>query len=110
MDIVDRIFAIVDAKFKEQREFAISLHVAPARVSEWRKRKSQSYTKYLSQIADILGTTVQYLLTGEEGQNKQTAVPKDSGLDEEFARIFMTLTPEKQNKIIAEMLRLQRGE
>lgn len=66
MDIVDRIFAIVDSKYNEQREFAAALGIDPTIPSRWRKRKSTSYQKYLSQIATILGTTTEYLLTGDE--------------------------------------------
>ena len=70
MDIVDRIFAIVDSKYNEQREFAAALGIDPTIPSRWRKRKSTSYQKYLSQIATILGTTTEYLLTGEGPKEK----------------------------------------
>ena len=66
MDIVDRMFEIVDEKYKEQKDFAEAIGVHPTRVSEWRKRKSQSYQKRLPQIASVLGTTTEYLLTGDE--------------------------------------------
>lgn len=65
MDIVDRMFALVDDQYKEQKDFAEAIGVHPTRVSEWRKRKSQSYQKRLPQIASVLGTTTEYLLTGE---------------------------------------------
>lgn len=64
LDIVDRIFGLVDEKFKEQKDFASALGVPAPRVSEWRKRKSASYQRCLVQIADVLGTTTDYLLTG----------------------------------------------
>lgn len=59
-------------------------------------------------LAQYLGCTVSDLL-GEEG-NAQAAAPEGSGLSEEFARIFEDLTPENQNKIIAEMLKRQREQ
>lgn len=59
-------------------------------------------------LAQYLGCTVSDLL-GEEGDAKATA-PEGSGLSEEFARIFGNLTPENQNKIIAEMLKRQREQ
>ena len=65
MDIVDRMFEIVDNTYREQKNFAFDIGVHPTRISEWRKRKSQSYQKYLPQIAEALGTTTEYLLTGE---------------------------------------------
>ena len=64
IDTVDRIFQLVDDKYKEQRDFAIELGVTPSIVSEWRRRKSASYQKRLPQISEVLGTTTEYLLTG----------------------------------------------
>lgn len=74
MDTIDRIFDLVDAQYKEQKDFAAALGILPQRVSEWRKRKSSSYRKYLPQIASILGTTTEYLLTGE-GPKKRGSRP-----------------------------------
>lgn len=73
-DIVDRIFELVDEKFKEQKDFASALGVPAPRVSEWRKRKSASYQRCLAKIADVLNTTTEYLLTGE-GPKKRGARP-----------------------------------
>lgn len=72
MDTVDRIFDLVDRKYKEQRDFAAQLGVTPSIVSEWRRRKSSSFNRRLPQIAEALGTTTEYLLTGN-GPKKKTA-------------------------------------
>lgn len=66
MDIVDRLFSLADEKYAEQREFARALGVPPSVVSAWRRRKSASFNKRLPEIAELLGTTVEYLLTGKE--------------------------------------------
>lgn len=66
MDIVDRIFNLVDKNFREQRDFAAAMQLTPSIVSEWRRRKSASYVKRLPEIAKALGTTTEYLLTGAE--------------------------------------------
>lgn len=105
MDIVERIFLLLDKSGMEQKEFAKKVGTYPQTVSLWRKQKSSSYRKYLPQIAEVLHTSVQWLLTGEGEKNNQAAVPKDNGLTEEFARLFQKLTPEKQNEVIAEMLK-----
>ena len=72
MDTVERIFELVDTKYKEQRDFAVQLGITPSMVSEWRRRKSASYNRRLPQIAEALGTTTEYLLTGS-GPKKKTA-------------------------------------
>ena len=80
LDVVDRIFELVDEKFNEQKAFAAVIGVDPNLPSRWRNHKSQSYQKYLPQIADALDTTTEYLLTGE-GPKKRGARPatSDSG-------------------------------
>ena len=114
MDIVDRIFELVDSVYDEQRIFAEDIGVTPSIVSEWRRRKSASYSKRLPQIAEALNTTTEYLLTGKKtatpAQHQETTAAKDGGLLEEFGRIFDTLTPENQNVIIAEMLKRLREQ
>lgn len=73
MDIVDRLFELVDEMFAEQKDFAVALGIDRTLPSQWRNRKSASYRKYLSQIAEVLGTTTEYLLTGEGPKKKAVA-------------------------------------
>ena len=68
LDIVDRIFELADEQFLEQRDFAAAIGVTPSIVSEWRRRKSASYVKRLEIISQVLGTTPQYLLSGEKSE------------------------------------------
>ena len=66
MDTVDRIFDLADQKFKEQQEFAAAVGVSKDTASDWRRRKSGSFTKRIDKIASVLDTTVEYLLTGSK--------------------------------------------
>lgn len=106
MDAAERLFALVDAKYKEQKDFAAEIGVSPSKVSQWRKGITASYTKHMPQITAALGTTAEYILTGKENSPAAEA----AGLTQEFARIFDALSPQAQNEIIAEMLRRQRQE
>ena len=109
MDIVDRIFELVDEKFKEQKDFASALGVPAPRVSEWRKRKSSSYQRCLAKIAEVLGTTTDYLLSGESssGCDASVDIPEFVRLQSggkghpDFVLKFNQLTPEGQDEIIA---------
>ena len=107
MDIIDRMFFLVNEMYREQRQFAEAIGAPASRISEWRNRKSTSYMKYLPKIAEVLDTNVQWLLTGEGEKNRQTAFPKESGSSEEFAKLFVKLTPENQKLIIAAMQGMQ---
>lgn len=71
MDIIDRIFELVDKQFKEQKDFAAAVGVSDDTVSDWRRRKSASCTKskHLTRIAEVLGTTTDYLTKGEVSIN-----------------------------------------
>ena len=84
-DTVDRIFDLVDQQYKEQRDFARAIGVTPSIVSEWRRRKSASFHKRLPQIAATLGTTAEYLLTGQEPVSAATA-PEHTAVPEPSAR------------------------
>lgn len=73
MDVIDRIFKLVDSKFKEQREFAAAIGVSEDTVSDWRRKKSESCTKakYLARIAEVLETTTDYLSYGIQPESDQ---------------------------------------
>ena len=79
MDTADRIFELADKKFS-QKEFALALGVKPQRISEWKRGISSSYQKYLPEIAEVLGTTTEYLLTGN-GPKYKTAPADVSNSD-----------------------------
>ena len=76
MDTVDRIFELLDQTTMEQQEFARLVGVSDDTASNWRRRKSASYTKWLPKIAEVLGTTADYLLTGEK---KEPTTVSDDG-------------------------------
>ena len=109
MNAAARLFALVDSKFPEQKDFAAQLGITPSIVSEWRRGKSESFTKqkYIGKIAEVLHTTTEYILTGQE---EKSPPPEGGGLTQEFARIFDKLSPQAQNEIIAEMLKRQRQD
>jgi len=110
LDIVDRLFALVDTKYSQQQQFAADIGVHPTRVSEWRKRKSASYVKRLEIISKVLDTTPQYLLSGELPDKKASSpVPEPgsishAGLSATQAELlgkFARLTPAEQREVLA---------
>ncbi len=72
MDTCDRIFELLDGMGMEQQAFAAAVGVSDDTASDWRRRRSASYNKRLPQIAEVLETTTEYLLTGN-GSKKKTA-------------------------------------
>ena len=78
-------------------------------ITDINKGQTPSVAK-VQMLAQYLGCTVSDLLGEAPSGNAKAADPKISGLSEEFARLFVELTPENQNKIIAEMLKRQREQ
>ena len=106
MDAVDRIFELVGEKFKEQKEFASALRVNDKTVSAWRTRRAKSYTKYLPQIAEALGTTTEYLLTGEGPQKRGVVYDSDAISEDDIKAAFFEgaedLTKEEMDALWAD--------
>lgn len=65
MDTKSRIFELLDEQGLDQKSFAAKVGVSEDTVSNWRRGVSKSYSRYLVQIAQVLGTTSEYLLTGK---------------------------------------------
>ena len=76
--VAERLFALVDAQYKEQKAFAAAIGETPSKVSQWRMGITKSYHKRLPQIAEALGTTTEYLLTGEGPKKKSAPAVSDS--------------------------------
>lgn len=87
MGTAERIFDLVDAKYKEQRDFAKAIGVSASMVSQWRMGITKSYTRRLPQIADALGTTTEYLLTGNGPKQKRAVSESDTALPKGAERI-----------------------
>lgn len=64
----DRLFALIDAKYPEQKDFAVELGISASIISEWRRGKSKSFTKEgnLEKIIKILETTSDYIMCGAD--------------------------------------------
>lgn len=100
MDTLERIFELADKIFPEQQDFASALGVKPSIVSQWRNKITKSYERRLPKIAEVLGTSVEYLTTGEE---KKLTDLGASELEKEFIRLFDQLTPEQQELVVAQL-------
>lgn len=100
MDTAERIFDLLDRSGMEQKKFAELIGATDKIVSKWRTSGLKSYRKYLPQIADVLGTTVEYLLTGKK---EAPAAEDGSERKKEFIELFMKLTPEQQDMFLAQL-------
>lgn len=106
-EMAERIFSLLKKAKIEQKEFAKIVGTTDKTVSAWKTGRSKAYTKYLPQIAEVLGTSVEYLVTGEE---KKPAPITESGLD---ATKYHMLNEENRalvDQMIEKLLKSQSGE
>lgn len=78
--IAERIISARKAKNLNQSELARALKVTPQAVQSWEVGKSQPKGPRIEALANILGVSVQYLITGMEAQRTQSITDKFSGL------------------------------
>lgn len=103
MDTVGRIFDLLDKTTMEQKEFARLVGVSDDTASDWRRRRSNSYSRpaRLTKIAEVLNTTVEYLLTGEQKEKSETL--SGSGLsegEELLISLFRMLSQEDKDAVL----------
>lgn len=112
MDTVSRIFSLLQEKRIEQKKFAVLLGTTDKTVSAWRTGRSKSYTKYIPQIAEILNTTTEYLLTGENSKHKAKTVPNSDTVSEEAHLVALAYdqADEKSRAMVRLALNLDAAE
>ena len=78
--VVDRIFALTKENGMEQKKLAEILGITDKKVSAWKTGRSKTYRDQIEIIAEVLGTTTEYLLTGN-GPKYKTAPADVSNSD-----------------------------
>lgn len=63
--VKERIFALLKSKSIQQKDFAKAIGVNAVTITDWKNEKSASFMKKLTPIAEALGTSEVWLLTGE---------------------------------------------
>ena len=96
-EVVQRILSEMKSKGFDQKRMAIALEISPQIITDWKKGKTNSYTRYIQRISELLGVSADYLLTGQE-----SAPAADPDLAAALAQ-FEKLTPEQRAKVIGYM-------
>lgn len=98
-EVVSRILTAAKARGLDQKTLAAKIGVRQQSITDWKKGVTTSYTKYMPQISDLLGVSVDYLLTGE---NASIGPAVDPELEDAMAR-FGKLTEAQRAKVIGYM-------
>lgn len=80
MDTLSKISALLKQKNKTQKDLTDFLGVHSNNFTNWKLGKNTSYLKYISQIAEYLDVSTDYLLGTE--QKEKSLSEKDKLIDE----------------------------
>lgn len=106
MSISERIFDIMKAKKLSQGELANALHIRQATVSSWKTKATTPAATLLEDIANFLGVSVNYLVTGKEAN--ATAAINQGVFGNENHHNTVTIHGQEQemSELDAELLRI----
>lgn len=99
MDTLTKILGIMKEQRVSQQEICRYLNLTKQTFSDWKSGKSESYLKYLPQIAEYLDVSVDYLL-GKTPSPKRENIPED----EKRLRDLLSQMSEEQLKTAYKIL------
>ena len=74
MSTIDKMSALLSEQGKKQKDLTDYLGIPKAAFTDWKSGRVKSYTKYLPQIAEFFGVSVDYLLGKTEQKEKSPSV------------------------------------
>lgn len=99
MDIIDRIYELFDETGKKPYRLCKILGITQSTFSTWKTRHKNPPAEYMKKIADYLGVSLEYLMTGEENpEYRYTTAQED-----ELLELFRALPPEKRFEYVGEI-------
>lgn len=94
MDTLAKINNILKQKGKKQSDLTAYIGIHKNNFTDWKAGRSNSYLKYISQIAEYLEVSTDYLL-GNEQKEKSL-----SPIDDKLLDIFNSLSKEGKVKLL----------
>lgn len=99
MEIIERIYETLHDKNKRAYELCKKLDIRTSTMSTWKARTNDPPAKYMKTIADFLGVSLDYLLTGQEAPVRKTTTPEE----DELLELFRSLPENKQYEFVGEL-------
>ena len=97
MSICTRIFERMGQDKSHLRALAHKLSIAPSTVTSWKTRGSDPPAKYIVAIADFLGVSPLWLLTGEDNSDRQKELPADN--QAHYEAVLLQRSPVRTGRI-----------
>lgn len=110
LDILDRINMLLNGR--DQKELTNFLKLKKTAYSDWKAGKSESYRKYLIEIADFFNVSIDYLVYGKEKAEQTAKEQVLSKEEKELLGYFSVLPRDVRQKLLgrAELLAEQASE
>lgn len=99
MEIIERILKTLDKKDKMAVDLCRLLGIQQSTFSSWKTRKKNPPAEYLKTIADFLGVSLDYLITGEDAAPKKYT----TSTEDELLELFRSLPDAKKYEFIGEI-------
>lgn len=99
MEIIERIYQLLNEKDKRAYELCSKLDIRTSTMSTWKSRVNDPPARYMKTIADFLGVSLNYLITGEEAPVRKTTTPEE----DELLELFRSLPENKKYEFIGEL-------
>ncbi len=99
MEIIERIYQLLDEKDKRAYELCEKLSIRTSTMSTWKARTSDPPAKHMKTIADFLGVSLDYLLTGQEAPVRKNTTQEEDDL----LALFRSLPEPKKYEFIGEL-------
>ena len=100
MEIIERITETLEKTDKKATDLCDRLGIRTSTMSTWKTRNSDPPAKYIKPIADFLGVSVHYLLTGEEAPARKLHHCRRRN---ELLELYRALPQNKQFEFIGEL-------
>lgn len=105
MTISERLFAELDARGLKAIELCRALDINTSVTTGWKQRNTDPPAKYLVRICEVLGCSVEYLLTGQEAPQgiKKEPTQEVSPDELEMLELFRALPYKEQQRAIGRL-------
>ena len=106
----ERIRVARQARGWTQSDLAQAVRVSRSAVAQWETDRAGQLREHLSDVADVLGLSVEVLLHGRDGRAARVAESELNGTELALLRLYRSSAPEDQAMLLRMARKLARAE